>query len=81
MGAARFIRDLAVLIGAGRAADSFATAVLSNFDPIVLGGCATTPGTGGGATPVSAAMAPRKARTAGPAKGDWVAWVGSSGRG
>ncbi len=40
---------------------------------IVLGGCATTPGTGGGATPVSAAMAPRKARAAGPAKGDWVA--------
>ena len=40
---------------------------------IVLGGCATTPGTGGGATPVSAAMAPRKAAAAGPAKGDWVA--------
>ena len=39
MGAARFIRDLAVLIGAGRAADSFATAIPSNFDPIVLGGC------------------------------------------
>jgi protein-tyrosine sulfotransferase len=39
MGAARFIRDLAVLIGAGRAADSFATAVPTNFDPIVLGGC------------------------------------------
>ena len=39
MGAARFIRDLAVLIGAGRAADSFATAVPSNFNPIVLGGC------------------------------------------
>jgi hypothetical protein len=39
MGAARFIRDLAVLIGAGRAADSFATAVPSNFKPIVLGGC------------------------------------------
>ena len=40
---------------------------------IVLGGCATTPGTDGGATPVSAAMAPRMARPAGPAKGDWVA--------
>jgi protein-tyrosine sulfotransferase len=39
MGAARFIRDLAVLIGAGRAADSFATSVPSNLDPIVLGGC------------------------------------------
>ena len=40
---------------------------------IVLAGCATTPDTGGVATPVSAAMAPRKARPAGPAKGDWVA--------
>ncbi len=40
---------------------------------IVLAGCATTPGTGGSATPVTAAMAPRKARPAGPAKGDWVA--------
>ena len=39
MGAARFIRDLAVLIGAGRAADSFATSVPTDFDPIVLGGC------------------------------------------
>jgi anaerobic selenocysteine-containing dehydrogenase len=43
---------------------------------IVLAGCATTPGTtgsGGAATPVTAAMALRKARPAGPAKGDWVA--------
>jgi hypothetical protein len=39
MGAARFIRDLAVLIGAGRAADSFAISIPSNLNPIVLGGC------------------------------------------
>ena len=39
MGSARFIRDLAVMIGAGRAADSFRAAAPSTFDPIVLGGC------------------------------------------
>jgi hypothetical protein len=38
MGAPRFIRDLAVLAGAGRAADSF-RAEPSSFSPIVLGGC------------------------------------------
>ena len=38
MGAPRFIRDLAVLVGAGRAADSFSAAP-SPFAPIVLGGC------------------------------------------
>jgi protein-tyrosine sulfotransferase len=38
MGAPRFIRDIAVLIGAGRAADSFSAAP-SSFAPIVLGGC------------------------------------------
>lgn len=38
MGAPRFIRDLAVLVGAGRSADSFAAAP-SSFAPIVLGGC------------------------------------------
>ncbi|HWN05670.1 MAG TPA: sulfotransferase [Steroidobacteraceae bacterium] len=38
MGAPRFIRDLAALIGAGRAADSFSAAP-SSFAPIVLGGC------------------------------------------
>ncbi len=43
---------------------------------IVISGCATTPGTSGSgssATPVSAAMAPRKAVAAGPAKGEWIA--------
>jgi protein-tyrosine sulfotransferase len=38
MGAPRFIRDLAALVGAGRAADSFSAAP-SSFAPIVLGGC------------------------------------------
>lgn len=38
MGAPRLIRDLAVLVGAGRAADSL-SAALSSFAPIVLGGC------------------------------------------
>src|SRR5688572_31516207 len=38
MNAPRFIRDLAVLIGAGPAADSFSAAPTS-FAPIVLGGC------------------------------------------
>jgi protein-tyrosine sulfotransferase len=38
MGAPRFIRDLAVLFGAGRPADSFSAAP-SSFAPIVLGGC------------------------------------------
>jgi protein-tyrosine sulfotransferase len=38
MGAPRFIRDLAVRVGAGRAADSFPAAP-SSFAPIVLGGC------------------------------------------
>jgi len=39
MGAPQFLRDLAAMIGAGRAADSFATAAPSPFPPIVLGGC------------------------------------------
>src|SRR5918993_4626883 len=39
MGSARLIRELAVMIGAGRAADSFRAAAPSTFDPIVLGGC------------------------------------------
>jgi protein-tyrosine sulfotransferase len=38
MGAPRFLRDLAAMIGAGAAADSFAAAP-SPFPPIVLGGC------------------------------------------
>ena len=38
---------------------------------VVMAGCATTSGTG--TAPVTAAMVPRKARTAGPAKGNWVA--------
>lgn len=38
MGAPRLIRDLAVLVGAGRAADSLSAAP-SSFAPIVLGGC------------------------------------------
>ena len=38
MNAPRFIRDLAVLVGAGHSADSFAAAP-SSFAPIVLGGC------------------------------------------
>ena len=38
---------------------------------VLVTGCATTPG--GTATPVTAAMAPRKAKAAGPAKGTWVA--------
>jgi hypothetical protein len=39
MAAPRFLRDFAALIGAGRAADSFAAASPSPFAPIVLGGC------------------------------------------
>src|SRR5512145_2138110 len=39
MGAPRFIRDLAALAGAGRAADSFRAASPSSLSPIVLGGC------------------------------------------
>ena len=39
MGSLRFIRDLAAMIGAGRAADSFRAAAPSSFAPIVLGGC------------------------------------------
>jgi hypothetical protein len=39
MGSARFIRDLAAMIGAGRAADSVRAAAPSAFNPIVLGGC------------------------------------------
>jgi protein-tyrosine sulfotransferase len=39
MGSLRLIRDLAVMIGMGRAADSFAAAAPSAFSPIVLGGC------------------------------------------
>jgi hypothetical protein len=38
MNAPRFIRDLAAVVGAGRAADSFRAAP-SSFAPIVLGGC------------------------------------------
>ena len=38
MGAPRFIRDLAALVGAGRAADSVRAAP-SSFAPIALGGC------------------------------------------
>jgi protein-tyrosine sulfotransferase len=38
MGAPRFLRDLAAMIGAGAAADSLAAAP-SPFPPIVLGGC------------------------------------------
>jgi anaerobic selenocysteine-containing dehydrogenase len=40
---------------------------------ILMAGCATTSGTGTSAKPVTAAMAPRKAKAAGPAKGQWVA--------
>ena len=39
MGSPRFIRDLAAMIGTGRAADSFRPAAPSTFAPIVLGGC------------------------------------------
>jgi hypothetical protein len=39
MGAPRIIRDLAAMIGAGYAADSFSAAAPSPFAPIVVGGC------------------------------------------
>jgi hypothetical protein len=39
MGAPRFLRDFAAVVGLGRAADSFAAAGSPSFVPIVLGGC------------------------------------------
>jgi len=39
MGAPRFIRDFAAVVGLGRPADSFAAAGSPAFAPIVLGGC------------------------------------------
>ncbi len=39
MGAPRFLRDLAAVIGVGHSADSFAAASSASFAPIVLGGC------------------------------------------
>ena len=39
MGAPRFLRDFATIAGIGHPADSFATAGMSTFAPIVVGGC------------------------------------------
>ena len=39
MGAPRFLRDFAAVVGLGRPADSFAAAGSPEFAPIVLGGC------------------------------------------
>lgn len=39
MGSLRFIRDLAAMVGAGPAADSFRAPAPSSFAPIALGGC------------------------------------------